>query len=85
MNARLATRRPVSKHDAHEAVDGRPMTAADRHRADAARLRREVATSDEGAVFGAEIWLRLADLHESIAERLDAVTDTQSDMPAFEG
>jgi hypothetical protein len=60
------------------------VTAADRHRADADRLRRAVVTPDAESFFGFEIWQRLATLHEEIAARLDEVTATQSDMPAFE-
>lgn len=61
------------------------MTKADRHRADAARLRREAESRRSESFFGSEIWLKLAAFHEEVASKLDEVTSTQSDLPVIEG
>jgi hypothetical protein len=58
------------------------MTVVERLRANAARLRREASRMDGEAVFGANIWKKLADMHEQNADRLDALAQTQPDLPA---
>ena len=62
------------------------MTSADRHRLDAQRLRKEAAKCDYlgSSVFGVDIWLHLAAMHDDIADRLDELADTQVDLKAVE-
>ena len=60
------------------------MTAVDRHRLEAARLRQEAEKRKVPVVLGIDLWKHMAEMHEKMADRLDEMTDTVSDLKVID-